>query len=125
MEGPSVNGLRIVELLLGLLRRAGFSSHEAALLEPQLERSVLAFVMLETRAASAAESPDEQAARTRARRAQLLTLPPEEFPNVVEAGEYLCGAADADESFELALDLLIGGLEKLLESSAASADRNK
>jgi AcrR family transcriptional regulator len=116
IETESMSGLRIVEVLLGVLQRAGFSSSEAALLEGNLERNVLALVLLETRAA-AAGTPEEQAARVRAQRARLLMLPPDEFPHVVEAADQLCGAIDPDEAFEFALDLLIGGLEKLMETS--------
>jgi len=44
-----------------------------------------------------------------------MTLPPQELPNVVESADALCGPADPDVAFEFTLDLLMGGLEKLLE----------
>lgn len=121
VEGQSMSGLQIVDRILTVLRRAGFTLQEAAMLEPHLERSVLALVLLETRAAAAAGNPEERAARIRVQRARLLTLPPEEFPNLTEGADYLCGAVDPDEAFELALDLLIGGLERLLAAPGRAA----
>ncbi len=106
----------IMEVLLAALRMAGFRIEEAAVLEGNLERFVLALVLLEI---GDGRSEDEQAAeaRVRAQRAHLLTLPPERFPHVIEAADYLCDRTDPEWAFEFALDLLIGGLEKLLETS--------
>ena len=49
--------------------------------------------------------------------AQLSTLPPERYPHVLEAAPFICKHPDADWAFELALDVIVGGLEKLLERS--------
>ena len=64
---------------------------------------------------------EEQHERTRQFRAHLLTLPPEDFPHVIEAADYLCEPSDPVWAFEMALDLLIGGLEKLLEDAPRPA----
>jgi AcrR family transcriptional regulator len=115
VEGGSPNGLRIVEVVLAALRQAGFSREEAALLQGSLERNVLAIVLLEVEGAASTRTPEEREAHIREQRARLLTLPPQEFPNVVESADELCGPADPDVAFEFTLDLLMGGLEKLLE----------
>jgi len=49
--------------------------------------------------------------------AQLSALPPERYSYVLEAAPFICKQPDPDWAFELALDVIIGGLEKLLERS--------
>jgi TetR/AcrR family tetracycline transcriptional repressor len=114
-DTQSFSGLRIVERVLEVLAAAGFSSGEAALIEGDLERTVLGLVLFETRRASLWSSTEEQEARIREMRGRLLALPAEEFPRVVASADILCGPADAEAAFEFAVELLIGGLEKLLE----------
>jgi TetR/AcrR family tetracycline transcriptional repressor len=112
------SAMRVIEAALGVLRRAGFSAAEAALLESELERFVLALVVLET--GGGPPLPQEHVdAHARALRAQLAMLPPEEFPNMLESAPYVCEHPHADEAFELALELIVGGLEKLLEQRGA------
>lgn len=117
----SISALRIVEVLLGVLRSAGFTTEEAALLHDKLERFVLGLVLLET-GGEAARSDEEQQAYEHEFRAWLVTLPRRRFPHVMEAADYLCRRADPRAAFELALDLLIGGLEQLLEDRDRRAD---
>ncbi len=123
LEESSVNGLRIFDVVLGALRRAGFSSQEAGLLADNLQRFVLALVLLET-GGQPSRTPEQQEARTLAFRARLATLPSQDFRYVNEAVDFLCEPSDPEWAFELALNLLIGGLEKLLESSDRSAPRH-
>jgi AcrR family transcriptional regulator len=111
---PSVDGLRIIEVLLGVLREAGFSLEQAALLHETLEQFVLALVLLET-GGGGPRSSEEQERLRRELRAKLLFVPAAEFPNTIEAADYLCGVTERETAFELALDLVIGGLERLLE----------
>jgi hypothetical protein len=47
-------------------------------------------------------------------------LSPEDFPNIVDAAPYLCEESNPDRAFEFALDLIHGGLERLLESPETS-----
>lgn len=110
----SPNAARVIEVVLRTLRRAGFSAKEAALLENELARSVIALVMLETGGARW-QNDQEREVHVRELRARLLTLPPDDFPNLVEAAPYICEFSDPDWAFEFALDLLNGGLEALLE----------
>lgn len=115
LEAGSASGLRIVNVVLGALRRAGFSSEEAAMLSGTLERFVLALVALEVSGGEPLSGEDHQA-KVRAFRGRLMTLPPAEFRHVNDAMEYMCEPCDPDWAFEVALELLIGGLEKLLQS---------
>jgi AcrR family transcriptional regulator len=111
----SDNQARVAEVVLRTLSRAGFSPQEAALLEIELETFVFAHVMLETGGGTPPPSDTERKARMREIRARLLTLPPEQFPHLVEAAAYLSEPPDPDWAFELGLELLIGGFEKILE----------
>jgi AcrR family transcriptional regulator len=108
----SMAAWRILDVLLGVLRRAGFSIEEAAQLNEQLERLVMALVVLE--AEEPPGDPEEQELREREFRAQVLQLPREGFANVIEATDYLCKPRDQTAAFEVALELLIAGLEALL-----------
>lgn len=116
LDVSSEAGLRVTDVLIGALELAGFSTQEAAVLQANLERFVLGLVMLELGGAASGD-PDELQARSRAARAHLLTLPPAQFPHVVRAAEFLCEPPDADWAFEMATDLLIGGLETLSRRS--------
>ncbi|MGZ4358766.1 MAG: TetR/AcrR family transcriptional regulator C-terminal domain-containing protein [Gaiellaceae bacterium] len=118
----SPNAARVIEVVLGVLRQAGFSPEEAALLESELERFVLALVMLETGGGPPA-SEEELQAHVRELRARLAMLPPDEFPHMLEAAPYFCKDSDPDWAFEFALDLMIGGLERLLEQRGPDGAR--
>ena len=115
-EGIFLHGLRIIESMLELLQRAGFSPEQAALIQGSLERTVLALVLFEAGDASRG-SAEEMEAHIRTARARLQSLPPREFPRVIGAVDVLCGAVDPDAAFEFALDLMSGGLERLLGTS--------
>lgn len=113
---PSATGLMVIEVLLGLLRRAGFTVQEAAALHDRLARFVVALVVLE-REGPDARGPEEQERVERELRAQLAQLPPDQFTNVIEATDYICRPAEPVAAFELAIDLMVGGLEALLARS--------
>jgi len=112
--GMSVGGLAVVEIVLGVLCGAGFSLREAAVLEAELERFVVALVVLEIEGARS-EGDESRQSRRRENRARIAALPPERFARVIEAGDWLCNDPAPRWAFDVALDLLIGGLEKLLE----------
>jgi AcrR family transcriptional regulator len=113
-EKISDNGLRVVEDTLRVLRLAGFSAQESALLETECERFVLGLVMIET-GGGPPHAQEKDDAQARELYASLSALPKDMFPNVVEAAAYLCKHSDPDWAFEFALDVIIGGFEKLLE----------
>jgi TetR/AcrR family transcriptional regulator, tetracycline repressor protein len=117
-ESISQNGARIVEFVLGVLRRAGFPPREAALLESECERFILGLVVIEMNNGPQPCPFNPKAhAHSKEAQAQLLQLPPEEFPHLHEALPYFNQCQDPDWAFEFALDLIVGGLERMLEEA--------
>ena len=110
----SENGARIVEVVQDVLRRAGFPPQEAALLESECERFVLGLVVLEM-GGGPQLCPFNPKAHSQEARAKLALLPAKEFPNLLEALPYFNECKNADWAFEFALDLIVGGLERMLE----------
>jgi hypothetical protein len=84
------------------------------MLSGTLERFVLALVALEVSGAEPISEEDHEA-KVRAFRGRLITLPPSEFRHVNDAVDFMCEPCEPDWAFEVSLDLLIGGLEKLLQ----------
>ena len=112
----SQNGVRIVDFVLGVLRRAGFPPREAALLESECERFILGLVVIELNNGPQPCPFNPKAhAHSKEIQAQLLLLPESEFPHLHEALPYFNQCQDADWVFEFALDLIVGGLERMLE----------
>jgi AcrR family transcriptional regulator len=118
----SQNGARVVEVVLGVLRRAGFPPKEAALIEGECERFILGLVVLETGGGPKLCPFHAKAGHSHDAAAQLAQLPEEEFPNLLEALPYFDECRDADWAFEFALDLIVGGLEHQLEAVGSRLD---
>ena len=110
----SQNGARVVEVVLGVLRRAGFPPQEAALLESECERFILGLVVLEI-GGGPQLCPFNPKAHAIEAQEKFALLPREEFPNLLESLPYFNESRDADWAFEFALDLIVGGLERMLE----------
>jgi TetR/AcrR family tetracycline transcriptional repressor len=111
----SQNGARVVEVVLGVLRRAGFPPQEAALIESECERFILGLVVLEM-GGGPQLCPFDARPHSHESAAKLAELPAEEFPNLLEALPYFDACKSADWAFEFALDLIVGGIEHQLES---------
>jgi TetR/AcrR family tetracycline transcriptional repressor len=119
-DSISENGARIVEFVLSVLRRAGFPPREAALIEGECERFILGLAVLELTGgpqpcpfnpkANLDQGHDHMHGHV-----DLALLPPEEYPNLLEALPYFSKQHDPDWAFEFAVDLLIGGMEQMLE----------
>jgi hypothetical protein len=115
-------GMRTADALLGLFRRAGFSTEQAALLYQQVARYLLALVMLET--GSGPElTAEERRERARVARITFETLPSDQYPHLVEAAPELASRSDPERAFDSGLDLLIAGLEHMLTARPANARR--
>jgi AcrR family transcriptional regulator len=110
----SQNGARIVEVVLDILRRAGFPPRESALIESECERFILGLVVLEM-GGGPKLCPFHPDAPSMEILARLAILPPEEFPNLIEALPHFNEHSDPDWAFEFALELIAGGLERMLE----------
>jgi TetR/AcrR family tetracycline transcriptional repressor len=112
----SQNGARVVEVVLGVLRRAGFPPQEAALIESECERFILGLVVLEMGGGPQLCPFKPGTPHSHKAAAELALLPANEFPNLLESLPYFDECHDADWAFEFALDLIVGGIEHQLES---------
>jgi TetR/AcrR family tetracycline transcriptional repressor len=107
--GP--NGLRLLESSLAMLRAAGFSADGAADAYFAISNYVIGCCLFEASRPGAGgddPGPDAQAQPARAGRYVSL-LPPDRFPNVVEAAPRLF-AGSPDDRFAFGLECLIEGL---------------
>ena len=111
--------MRAANAVLGIFRRAGFSTEQAVPLYQHFSRVMLAHVMLETEAGADLTSKKRQE-QARLARITFETLPAEEFPYLVEAAAQLGAPHDPERAFATGLDLLIAGLE--LQRPAAQSN---
>jgi AcrR family transcriptional regulator len=106
--GP--NALRYADRVLAILRAAGLPDELAIAGQQLLISIVLGFTIDETGEGGPPQAdqpaPDEVAAMTRD---YLASLPSDRFPHLVAVADHIA-AGDADERFELLLDLFVDGL---------------
>ena len=108
----SEGSLRTTEAALDILRRAGFSPTEAT----RVARHALSAVTNLVGGVPGTVSREEPGrlldARRRAR-AFLESLPPEDYPRLVEAAAPLSEPDDPDAHYAFGLDLLLSGIEAM------------
>lgn len=97
----SAEGLRVTEALLDVLRRGGFPPAEATHVARHAVAAAAHLVGSEPRVAGEA---DERA------RVLLESLPPEQYPRLVEASVPLTRGTDPDTYVALGLELLLAGI---------------
>jgi AcrR family transcriptional regulator len=107
--GP--NALRYSERVLAILRAGGVPDRLAVLGHQLLIAAVNGFTLDETveLEPSAAQPPVEDVANMA--RDYIASLPPEQFPNLVQVADHYA-IKDADQRFELLLDIFVEGLAK-------------
>jgi TetR/AcrR family transcriptional regulator, tetracycline repressor protein len=110
-------GLRIAEHVLGILREAGFSGEQSAVIATQLLMSVIALVTGHP-GPSRGDDPQGYEAAIRARTAALTALDPAQFPNVTGIAAPLASCADDDSYYDSGLELLTGGVRAMAASLA-------
>lgn len=120
-EVISESGARAVDAVLGVLLRAGFPPRAAVLIERECERFILGLVMLETRGCPR-RLPEHRQTHAYALQTKFNTLPAEQFPHLAETAPYISEEPDPEWAFEIALDLIVGGLEHVLEGSPSHLD---
>jgi TetR/AcrR family transcriptional regulator, tetracycline repressor protein len=113
--GP--NAVRIIECILALLRRAGFGVEEAVQVQNTFTRFVLALISFETSLLPELNE-EEREQKARRTRFEIESLPPAEYPNLIEAAPYVATPYDPDRNFSQALELLKAGIEAELRSSS-------
>ena len=109
-------GWRIAERVLALLRGAGFSVTQAS----QIAAHGLATITDLVAAEPGAEldvDPADRAARTRAKRARLMTLPPAEFPTLVDSVDAITSCMDEAGYYEFGLELFMAGVRSVRDAS--------
>jgi len=112
--GPNV--MAQSEVLLGALRSGGIPDRMAAIAVHLLPLFVTAFVRDEV---SGLAGHDEEPERVIAQIASYFaSLPPERFPHFTAVVPHVA-AVDWDERFEVALEVLVGGLATFAEPRAA------
>jgi AcrR family transcriptional regulator len=102
--------VRIVEAILALLARAGFSPEEAARIYVPFGRSLLALIVFEASLLPELSEEERRQASLRTR-FELESLPQSEFPHVIAAAPHLAGPHDPERVFEEGLALLRAGIE--------------
>jgi TetR/AcrR family tetracycline transcriptional repressor len=108
----SIPGLILSERAIGLLRSAGFSPAEASQIAAFLLCSIITLVTSEPGARE--KAGEDVDAITRAKRAQLESLDPKLFPNLLEAAEFFLVCEDEDSYYARGIDFLIEGVRGLL-----------
>ena len=114
-DTASEHALRVIEIALDILRRAGFSPDEAAHVTRQIVRTTTSMVIAEL---GEAPTPGEPGADPREKESFLRSLPPAQFPRVIEAAGALSAPDDPETFYDLVIELILAGVE-------AAADRRR
>ena len=105
-------GLGLTEHVLGILREAGFSGEQSAMVATQLLVSVIALVTGHP-GPSRRDDPQGCEAAVRTRTAALTALDPARFPNVTGTAVPLASCADDDSYYDVGLEMLTGGVRAM------------
>ncbi len=114
LSGPpsGAERLNLVEMLLGVLLKAGFSPKDAAYAGFLLNDYVTTFVMEETRYLA---SPEESGESDKDEVNWIEALPREQYPNIIALAPHWLNV-DPDEQFHFGGEVLLDGLEKRLKA---------
>jgi AcrR family transcriptional regulator len=109
-EKQSEPFLRLTEITLGVLRRAGFGPRHAT----EIARSALftgQMLVLSEPGAKPGVTSAEVTERLRRDRVRLAMLPTDRYPHVVECADALTACDDAEFHYRFGIDLFIAGVE--------------
>ncbi len=112
-EPTGLTRLRLAELMLHILLKAGFEPKDAAYAGLMINDFVTMFVMEETRQSSSKELPAGDDA-TAGMQNWIETLPKNDYPSLVALAPYLA-VTDPEESFRFGLQIIKTGLESYLD----------
>jgi TetR/AcrR family tetracycline transcriptional repressor len=101
-------GLLLAEKVIGMLRGAGFSAPQATQTASFLLCSIVTLVTSEPGKSSPLEG-EAKADADRAKRAQLESLSPKLYPNLLESAQYFLGCDDEEGYFADGMDFLVEG----------------
>ena len=102
-------GLSVAEHLLGLLRSAGFSPEQAPDICSYLLSAITALVTTEPGPERVLD-PETRDAGIRTKRANLGSLDPRRFPNVIASADALAARASEESYYSLGVELLAQGV---------------
>ena len=106
------SGLLIAERVLGLLRQAGYAAGRAAEVGTFLICSIVTLANADP-VGGPHRTGEELEQVFRVKRARLESLPPSRFPNVIAAAPALVACREADDFFDLNVELLVQGVRGL------------
>ena len=104
----SESGLVLAERVIGMLRRAGFSPSQATQTASFLLCSIVTLVTSEP-GKQTPLSAEDLAEADRQKRAQLGSLDPKVFPNLLESAEFFLFCDDEAAYFARGMDFLVDG----------------
>jgi TetR/AcrR family transcriptional regulator, tetracycline repressor protein len=107
-DTESENALQAIEVTLDILRRAGFSPEEATHVTRQIVRTTTAMVIAEL---DVTPTPGGPAADPGEKEAFLRSLPPTQFPRVIEAAGPLSAPDDPETFYDLVIELILAGID--------------
>jgi AcrR family transcriptional regulator len=111
--GGGKNVLRVVEVILARLDRAGFDPQRAARIYLPFARSLLALIVFEASLLPELSDEERRQAAVRAR-SDLESLPADAYPRLVAAAPHLATPYEPERVFEEGLELLRAGIEAQL-----------
>ena len=110
-EMGSPAALRVTEVALEVLRRAGFGPDGAAAIARSGLWTGLMLSMSEPGHDLPGLSEAERAEVQRRSRVRLAMLPPDRYPRLVESAEPMTACDDPDRHYRFGIDLFIGGVQ--------------
>ena len=123
-KNNSPAALRVTEVALEVLHRAGFDAQYASSVARSGLWTALTLAMSEPGRASAAMSDAERAEHQRQAMVRLATLPPDRYPRLVEAAVPMTACDDPDFHYRLGIDLFIEGVRAMASREATAADES-
>jgi TetR/AcrR family transcriptional regulator, tetracycline repressor protein len=102
-------GLILAERVIGMLRGVGFSARDATQTASFLLCSIVTLVTSEP-GRQTPGSADEQEDLQRAKRAQLDSLSPKQFPFLLESARFFLDCDDEESYFTTGMDFLMAGV---------------
>ncbi|MCU1475709.1 MAG: TetR family transcriptional regulator [Subtercola sp.] len=102
-------GLALAECVIGLLRTGGFSPAQAAQIGTFLLCSIVTLVTREPGQDQRLD-PEAQDEALRGKRAQLESMNPKKYPNLLDSSEFFLFCPSEDVYFSQGIDFLVAGV---------------
>ncbi len=106
------DGCALAEVVLALLREAGFAVAQAAAIATQALRTAVTLVATEP-GAMPGQDGEQHEALLAAKRAGLATLPADRFPHLLESADALLACDDMDAYYASGVELFVAGVQAL------------